>query len=115
MGDIYKERRMKTKCYTYIGVILASCVLLNGCGTTSKNSDPFEKTNRKFYAFNDAIDKNFVQPVAETYVKITPVFFGTESQTSLIIWDISTPFQTILQVKLTMRLKIQHALFSIPL
>ena len=75
MGDIYKERRMKTKCYTYIGVILASCVLLNGCGTTSKNSDPFEKTNRKFYAFNDAIDKKFVQPVAETYVKITPGIF----------------------------------------
>ena len=31
INEIYKERRMKTKCYTYIGVILASCVLLNGC------------------------------------------------------------------------------------
>ena len=75
MGVINRERKMKTKFYTYIGIVLASCVFLNGCGTTGKNSDPFEKTNRKFYAFNDAIDKKFVEPVAKTYVKITPDIF----------------------------------------
>ncbi len=66
---------MKRKFYTYFGIVFFSCGLLSGCGTTGNNSDPFEKTNRKFYAFNDAIDKKIVQPVAETYVKVTPNIF----------------------------------------
>ena len=66
---------MKSKSCTYVSLIIACCILLSGCGTANNKSDPFEKTNRKFYAFNDAIDKKFVQPVAEVYVKVTPDIF----------------------------------------
>lgn len=34
--------------------------------------DPWENWNRKVYAFNDAIDKAVVKPVAETYQKVVP-------------------------------------------
>jgi len=47
-----------------------------GCATTTVNGeynpDPYEKTNRSFYAFNDALDRNFFKPVSETYAQITP-------------------------------------------
>ena len=48
--------------------------LLAGCATTDsgESGDPYESMNRKFYAFNDAIDRNFLQPVAEGYADVTP-------------------------------------------
>ena len=49
-----------------------------GCSTTAPRSsyvnpqDPYESMNRKVYAFNDALDKAVVKPVAEGYVKVVP-------------------------------------------
>lgn len=34
--------------------------------------DPFEKTNRKIFAFNDYLDRNLLVPVAKGYNAITP-------------------------------------------
>ena len=55
------------------GLLVLASLLLGGCATTQSDSgDPYENTNRKFYAFNDSIDRNFLQPVARGYVKVTP-------------------------------------------
>ncbi len=35
-------------------------------------SDPFEKFNRSMYAFNDAVDKHALEPVARGYRAVTP-------------------------------------------
>lgn len=39
--------------------------------------DPFEKFNRKIYAFNKAVDKYSLKPLAKTYRKVTPTSFRT--------------------------------------
>jgi len=50
--------------------------LTTGCASTEtkseNNGDPLEGMNRKFYNFNDSIDRNFFEPVARGYVKVTP-------------------------------------------
>ena len=48
---------------------------LAGCASTDaakNNGDPYENVNRKIYSFNDALDKNFVEPVAKKYAQYTP-------------------------------------------
>ena len=39
--------------------------------------DPFEETNRKIFAFNDYLDRNFFVPVARGYNAVTPVVVDT--------------------------------------
>lgn len=39
--------------------------------------DPFESFNRKVYAFNSALDRNVLKPVAEVYEKAVPQFVRT--------------------------------------
>lgn len=55
--------------------------LLSGCasvheppaaGYTTQESDPYERFNRSMYAFNDALDRAVMKPVAEGYQKIAP-------------------------------------------
>ena len=41
-------------------------------GWSAENPDPWEKTNRKIYAFNKAADSYVLKPVAQGYRKITP-------------------------------------------
>tara|TARA_Y100001934_G_C12221983_1_gene711175 strand:- start:172 stop:927 length:756 start_codon:yes stop_codon:yes gene_type:complete len=57
-----------------LSAVLLSLAFLSGCVSTvtSDNGDPHESTNRKFYAFNDSLDKNLLEPVAKTYVDVTP-------------------------------------------
>jgi phospholipid-binding lipoprotein MlaA len=56
--------------------VVAVIMLLTvaGCASTGTNNDgdPHETLNRKFYAFNDAIDKNVLEPVAKRYAEYTP-------------------------------------------
>lgn len=84
------------------GALLAA-LLLAGCATTSENPrDPWEGFNRKSYAFNDAIDRAVLKPVAEGYEKVVPAparegvnnFFGN-------LEDIGTSLNNILQGKPT--------------
>jgi phospholipid-binding lipoprotein MlaA len=43
-------------------------VALAGCATTGSDPrDPYEALNRDIYAFNDALDQDFVRPVATAY------------------------------------------------
>lgn len=61
-----------------------TAVLLAGCAThkpeagySEAASDPWEPTNRTLYAFNTAVDKATLRPLALGYRKITPQFFRT--------------------------------------
>lgn len=56
-------------------VVLLITVMASGCTTLPQGpdeGDPLEGTNRNIYQFNDALDRNIIKPVADTYVKITP-------------------------------------------
>jgi phospholipid-binding lipoprotein MlaA len=55
---------------------LAVALLLTGCATTQGGDprDPWEGLNRKTFAFNDALDRAVLKPVAQGYVKVTPAF-----------------------------------------
>jgi phospholipid-binding lipoprotein MlaA len=49
---------------------------LGGCATAGVErsaADPWEGMNRKIYAFNDAIDRNALRPVAQGYEKAVPL------------------------------------------
>ena len=55
-----------------LGLILTSACAVNS--PTAPVHDPFENVNRKVFAFNDAIDRNVLVPVAKGYRFITPDF-----------------------------------------
>jgi len=51
--------------------------LAAGCAATTDRADaydPWEGLNRKTFAFNDALDKAVMKPVAQGYQKVTPGF-----------------------------------------
>ncbi len=57
------------------GVVLA---VLGGCAhnpNAPDPRDPYEQTNRKFYSFNDALDRNVLEPAAHGWQAITPIGF----------------------------------------
>jgi phospholipid-binding lipoprotein MlaA len=57
-------------------VFLFLCmVLLPGC--TNNPVDPFEKTNRVIYNFNNGLDRFVLKPAADGYVKFIPRFIRT--------------------------------------
>ena len=56
-------------------IVVGSIVLVSsGCSTTASISgdptDPWEPTNRTFYAFNDTLDQAVVKPAANLYLKL---------------------------------------------
>jgi phospholipid-binding lipoprotein MlaA len=60
-------------------LLLGSAVLLSGCSTTrgartgpGERLDPWEKWNRKVFAFNEGLDEKVLKPVATTYSNIVP-------------------------------------------
>lgn len=57
-----------------IAAILSALAVLAGCATTPGNPDPWQSYNRQAHAFNDALDKAVLKPVAEGYVKVVPGF-----------------------------------------
>jgi phospholipid-binding lipoprotein MlaA len=71
-----------TRNHPTIVLLLVCAALLTGCATTRPNDqrvdqsidsiDPNEKTNRKFYNFTDAVDRNILAPVADVYIKYVP-------------------------------------------
>ncbi len=66
--------------------LFLSALLLAGCAAkpaqpqsaediadATERNDPYESTNRKFYAVNDALDRNLLHPVASAYQNNVPV------------------------------------------
>ncbi len=64
-------------------ILLILLLVITGCATTSNLSgdfnpdDPYEKSNRKVFEFNNKIDKLFLRPVTDFYDKATPEFAQT--------------------------------------
>ena len=54
-----------------IPLLLSACALC-GCATGPDPRDPLEPFNRKVYAFNEAVDKAVLKPVAKGYVAVVP-------------------------------------------
>ncbi len=68
---------MKTLLPNGIRLLLLSATILLSYGCThvpvgEEAHDPYEETNRSFYSFNDALDKNILKPVADGYAYVTP-------------------------------------------
>jgi phospholipid-binding lipoprotein MlaA len=83
--------------------LLALCALAlaSACATTGSDPrDPWESLNRKTYAFNDALDRAVVKPVAEAYVKATPPYVrGRVNDFFGNIADLGTGLNDFLQGK----------------
>ena len=55
--------------------VVACCLTLAGCATTRSApspGDPWERVNRGTYAFNDAVDRAVLKPVARGYQRAVP-------------------------------------------
>jgi phospholipid-binding lipoprotein MlaA len=81
---------------------LAFVLLLGGCATTNGGDprDPWEGLNRKTFAFNDALDRAVLKPVAQGYQKVTPEF-AQEGVNNFFdnLEDLGTGLNNILQGK----------------
>jgi phospholipid-binding lipoprotein MlaA len=87
-------------------LLLLAAGLLTSCASLPPGSprdprDPWERYNRAVFKFNDALDRNIAQPLAEGYVKVTPPpvrsgidnFFNNLTYPTVIVND-------LLQIKL---------------
>ena len=85
-------------------ILLILFLVSSGCATTKNHSndfnpeDPYEKSNRKVFEFNNRIDKLFLRPVTDFYDSATPEF----AQTSITNFfsnldDIGISFNNLLQ------------------
>ena len=84
-----------------VAIAVSSLVLLSGCAsTTAPKADPLEGLNRATYAFNDALDKAVLEPVAKGYQAVTPGFFRAGvSNLFMNIGDVATGLNNLLQGK----------------
>jgi phospholipid-binding lipoprotein MlaA len=82
-------------------MVLACSVLLSACAVGRDPHDPLENWNRGVFKFNDTVDRAFVKPVAEGYVKVVPQVARTGvSNFFSNLWDIPNAFNNFLQLKI---------------
>ncbi len=92
---------MNLKLVLRLPVLLAPLLLAVACATGSDPRDPWEAMNRKTFAFNDAIDRHVLKPVAQGYKNVTPVFVQARVNDFFDnIYDIETSLNQVLQGKL---------------
>jgi phospholipid-binding lipoprotein MlaA len=79
----------------------AISLLLVGCAsTTGAPADPIEGVNRATFAFNDAVDKAVLTPVARGYQAVTPQFVRTGVSNAFgNVGDVGTSVNNLLQGK----------------
>jgi phospholipid-binding lipoprotein MlaA len=53
-------------------LLLSGCASLRGPGSAGQKLDPWEKWNRKVFAFNDELDIHVLKPVATFYSELVP-------------------------------------------
>lgn len=58
--------------YIKRSLLIFFTLLVVACSTGKNPQDPYEKTNRQIYAFNQVFDKAFVKPLAKLYRGATP-------------------------------------------
>lgn len=82
-------------------LLFLSALTLAGCATTNGDPrDPWEGLNRKTFAFNDALDKAVMKPLAQGYQKVTPAF-AQEGVNNFYgnLEDVGTSLNNLLQGK----------------
>jgi phospholipid-binding lipoprotein MlaA len=81
-----------------VTLVLAGCATSGGGGDPR---DPWEGLNRKTFAFNDALDKAVMKPIARGYEKVTPEF-AREGVNNFYgnLEDVGTSLNNLLQGKL---------------
>ena len=92
---MHQQTKMKASACVLLSGILAGCASTPAI-QSDETRDPYEGMNRSFYNFNDAIDRNFFEPVARGYVKVMPdpirsgvtKFFGNVSYINIIANDL---------------------------
>ncbi len=92
---MHQEMKIKAAAGILIGGLLAGCAS-TPTSPSAESPDPYEGMNRSFYNFNDSIDRNFFEPVARGYVKVTPdpvragvtKFFGNVGYINIIANDL---------------------------
>ena len=88
---------------THNAIILALSILLSGCATAPKATnpnDPYEALNRKVFAFNMAVDDLVFSPAAEVYTTIVPKPLQTRvSNFYDNIGEVPTVLNDVLQAK----------------
>ncbi len=57
-------------------VLLSACTTMPASANRPVN-DPWENWNRKVFSFNEAVDENFLKPVAQAYRDVVPSFVRT--------------------------------------
>jgi phospholipid-binding lipoprotein MlaA len=82
-------------------IVTASIALLAGCASTgAPPADPLEGLNRGTYAFNDAVDRAVLKPVAKGYQAVTPVFVRSGVSNAFgNLGDVSVSLNNLLQGK----------------
>ncbi len=66
---------MKTPSRTVVALLLSGLLLGSAAVRAADgDADPWEGLNRRVFAFNEFLDRNFLKPVAKGYQKITPQF-----------------------------------------
>jgi len=61
--------RWGTAAFVFVAVAMSLC---GGCAAGPDKADPWEKTNRFFYNFNEQLDRVALKPAADVYVKVVP-------------------------------------------
>ena len=75
--------------------------MLSGCASTNAPpADPLEGLNRGTYAFNDALDRAVLKPVAKGYQAVTPQFVRSGVSNAFTnLGDVAVAFNSLLQGK----------------
>lgn len=55
-----------------IWILVCAAALVSGCAGGPSRQDPLEPMNRRIYAFNHAVDKTLLRPVARGYARVVP-------------------------------------------
>lgn len=86
-----------------LAALLIAALLGGGCASVpgpSAKIDPLESFNRGSYAFNDAVDKALLKPVAQGYQAITPSFVQAGISNAFgNVGDVKTAVNNLLQGK----------------
>ena len=77
-------------------VLMAACTTPENTPSSGDVFDPYEAENRKIHAFNKALDKNIVRPVALGYGAVVPD--GIEDNVSHFAANLSVPGAIVNQV-----------------
>lgn len=80
MAAAHPETPMNFPSRPFCAFPLVLAVGLSGCagagpGASFSERDPYEDTNRDIHAFNVALDRNLLRPVAQGYGLVTPTLF----------------------------------------